>query len=312
MASIDDDKPTTSQIEKLNGGNYRSWATTMRAILREKKLFDIVDGIAPMPAAPVEGAPTADVIKYRADKDVWEHKAMKACTILLSSIKGNLITYVEDEDNPATIWRILKDRFRPTTDITLAQALKHLFAMRMAENGDMEAHVRDFTAAKRRVEEHSVQLTDIVYRTLFLLSLPTTYQMTVTALEGQSGMSLEAVQNRLLDDYRKRGSQAKSGLVMTAMQANAKGSHIRHKGGNTRSRPSDGKSRLLCTHCGKQGHVESTCWEKHPNLRPKKQQSSGDSQAHIAFHTAFNSHAVRKASVVGNGVDAAAKGHPDH
>ena len=113
MASIDDDKPTTSQIEKLNGGNYRSWATTMRAILREKKLFDIVDGIAPMPAAPVEGAPAADVTKYRADKDAWESKAMKACTILLSSIKGNLITYVEDEDNPATIWRILKDRFRP-------------------------------------------------------------------------------------------------------------------------------------------------------------------------------------------------------
>ena len=176
----------------------------------------------------------------------------------------------------------------------------------------MEAHVRDFTAAKRRVEEHSVQLTDIVYRTLFLLSLPTTYQMTVTALEGQSGMSLEAVQNRLLDDYRKRGSQAKSGVVMAAMQANAKGSHTRHKGGNIRSKPSDGKSRLLCTHCGKQGHVESTCWEKHPDLRPKKQQSGGDSQARIAFHTAFNSHAVRKASVVGNGVDAAAKGHPDH
>ena len=309
MASIDDDKPTTSQIEKLNGGNYRSWATTMRAILREKKLFDIVDGTAPMPAAPAEGAPAADVTKYRADKDAWEPKAMKACTILLSSIKGNLITYVEDEDNPATIWRILKDRFRPTTDITLAQALKHLFAMRMAENGDMEAHVRDFTAAKRRVEEHSVQLTDIIYRTLFLLSLPMTYQMTVTALEGQSGMSLEAVQNRLLDDYRKRGSQAKSGMVMAAMQANAKGSHTRHKGGNTRSRPSDGKSRLLCTHCGKQGHVESTCWERYPNLRPKKQQSS-DSHAHIAFHN--TSHVVRKASVVGNGVDAAAKGRPDH
>src|SRR5271154_6901785 len=108
MASIDDDKPTTSQIEKLNGGNYRSWATTMRAILREKKLFDIVDSTAPMPAAPAEGAPAADVTKYRADKDAWEPKAMKACTILLSSIKGNLITYVEDEDNPATIWRILK------------------------------------------------------------------------------------------------------------------------------------------------------------------------------------------------------------
>src|SRR2546423_15711727 len=105
------------------------------------------------------------------------------------------------------------------TDITLAQALKHLFAMCMAENGDIEAHVRDFTAAKRRVEEHSVQLTDIVYRTLFLLSTPTAYQMTVTAHEGQSAVTLEAAQNCLLDDYRKRGSQAKNGTVMSVMKA---------------------------------------------------------------------------------------------
>ena len=151
----------------------------------------------------------------------------------------------------------------------------------MADNGDMEAHVRDFTAAKRRVEEHSVQLTDIVYRTLFLLSMPTTYQMMVTALEGQSDISLEAAQNRLLDDYRKRGAQAKNGTLMTAMHTNAKGKG--RKGGNSSSK-SDNKSRLHCTHCGKQGHVESTCWEKHPELRPKKQQSGGDSM-HIPLLT---------------------------
>jgi transposase InsO family protein len=308
MASIDDDRPTTSQIEKLNGGNYRSWATTMRAILRERSLFDIVDGTIPMPEAPADGAPTADVTKYRTDMDAWESKAMKACTILLSAIKGNLITYVEEEDNPATIWRILKERFRPTTDITLAQALKHLFGMRMAENGDMEAHVRDFTAAKRRVEEHSVQLTDIVYRTLFLLSMPTAYQMTVTALEGQSNVSLEAAQNRLLDDYRKRSALAKNGLVMSALHTNAKGHKGRKGSGNSHGKPSDEKPRLLCTHCGKRGHVASTCWDLHPDLKPKKEQSI-DARAHIAFYT--DSHDDRKASVIGNGVDNG-KGHPDH
>ena len=129
MTSIDDDKPTTTQIEKLNGGNYRSWATTLRAILRERKLFDIVDGTIPMPAVPKEDAASADITKYQTDKEAWEGKAMKACTILLSAIKGNLITYVEDEDDPARIWKILKDRFRPTTDITLAQSLKLLFGM---------------------------------------------------------------------------------------------------------------------------------------------------------------------------------------
>lgn len=49
-----------------------------------------------------------------------------------------------------TIWQILKD-------ITLAQALKHLFAMPMAENSDMEAHVQDSTPNG----EPLVQLTDI-------------------------------------------------------------------------------------------------------------------------------------------------------
>jgi hypothetical protein len=228
MTSLDEDaKPTTSQIEKLNGNNYRPWATTMRASLHEKKLFNIVDGIIKMQAAFPEGLlDPAALEKYRADMDTWEPRAIKACTILLSSIKGHLIMYVEDEDNPATIWRILKDRFRSTTDITLAQALKHLFALRMAENGDMDAHIRDFTSAKRRIEEHSVQLTNIVYRTLFLLSMPAAYQMTVIALEGQSDITLEAAQNRILDDCRKRVNKTKNGMVTSAMYSNSNGKAV--------------------------------------------------------------------------------------
>ena len=45
------------------------------------------------------------------------------------------------------------------------------------------------------VEEHAVKLSNIVYRTIFLLSLLIAYQMTVTALKGQSGITLEATEN---------------------------------------------------------------------------------------------------------------------
>src|SRR5439155_16461441 len=117
-------------------------------------------------------------------------KAARACATLLPTISGRLMTYVEDEDDPARIWTILRDRFRPTTDVTLAQTLKHIVTLRMTDDGDMEAHIRDFTASKRRVEEHSVALTDIVYRTFFLISMPTMYQMTVTAIESQSSVPL--------------------------------------------------------------------------------------------------------------------------
>jgi len=63
---------------------------------------------------------------------------------------------------------------------------------------------KHFTAGKRRVEEHGVVLTDIIYRTFFMLSMPTTYQMTVAAIESQVGVTLEAAQNRLLEEWRNR------------------------------------------------------------------------------------------------------------
>jgi len=220
MATIDDERPSTTQIEKLTEKNYRSWATTVRAILREKKLFDVVEGKVKAPAQLADDASDEDHVTYDTALEAYEKKAFPACRILLSTISSRLITYVEDEDDPAKIWTTLKDRFRPTPDITMAQALKSIIGMRMAEDDDMEAHIRNFTAAKRRLEEHGVNLEDIVYRTIFLLSMPTGYQMTVTALEGQTDMKLEAIQNRLLDEYRKRKNSPQNGLVMSALLTN--------------------------------------------------------------------------------------------
>jgi hypothetical protein len=51
-----------------------------------------------------------------------------------------------------------------------------------------------------------------------------------------------------------------------------------------------------------------------PELKAKKQQSADESHAHIAFHTAtgpYGPHVVRKATIVGNGVDDG-KGDPRH
>ena len=304
MAPIDDERSTTSlsQIEKLNEKNYRSWATTVRAILREKKLFDVVEGKYKAPAKLEDDTSTDEHTAYDAALEAYEKKSFPACRILLSTISSRLITYVEDEDDPARIWTTLKDRFRPTTDITMAQALKGIIGMRMAENDDMEAHIRDFTAGKRRLEEHGVSLEDIVYRTIFLLSMPAGYQMTVTALEGQTDMKLEAIQNRLLDEYRKRKSSPTGGSVMSALLTDKSGRKGRAGGrnsGTSRQSPVAGpNSSLHCTHCRKAGHVESTCWTLHPELRRSGRPSIKDS-ANVAFHT--SSDVIRSTSIKADG-----------
>ena len=78
------------------------------------------------------------------------------------------MTYVENEDDPARIWTILHDRFCATNDVTLCQAVTYIVTLCMADDGEIEAHIRDFTAGKRRGEGHSVSLTDIIYCTFFI------------------------------------------------------------------------------------------------------------------------------------------------
>jgi hypothetical protein len=294
------EKPFSTQIERLNEKNYRPWSTQVRAVLRHQKVLDVtvVDSESAKPTAPDATADEAARTDYKAKLEAWETKVAKANAILLPTISGRLMTYVEDEDDPARIWTILRDRFRPTTDVTLAQSLKHIVTLRMADDGDMEAHIRDFTACKRRVEEHGVDLKDIVYRTFFLISMPTTYQMTVTAIESQDGVTLEVAQNRFLEEWRKRKSQPKGGLLMTAMHA--KSTHnSRRKPGNPASKS---KSTLLCTHCQKRGHVESTCWTKHPHLKDSPKPAATE-EARVAFYTT-----ARKAHIGGNGEN----GNPQH
>ena len=160
MSTEDNDKPVSSQIERLNEKNYRSWFTQVRAVLRHQKVLDVVDGTSPKPILTSAGAQlTKDETEtYRKLIDAWETKAARACATLLPTISGRLMTYVEDEDDPARIWTILRDRFRPTSDVTLAQALKHIVTLHMADDGDMETHIRDFTAGKRRIKSTEFRL----------------------------------------------------------------------------------------------------------------------------------------------------------
>ena len=149
MATIDDERPSTTQIEKLTEKNYRSWATTIQTILREKKLFDVVEAKIKALAKLREDASADEHTAYDTELEAYEKKAFPGCRILLSMISSRLITYVEDEDDLAKIWTTLKDRFCPTTDITMAQALKSIIGMRIAEDDNMEDYIRNFTAGKR-------------------------------------------------------------------------------------------------------------------------------------------------------------------
>jgi len=173
--SIDDsEKPFSTQIKHLNEKNYYSWSTQVHAILCYQRVLNITENEA-KPRELEATASEQDKGQYKTEFEAWEATVAKANAILLSIISEQLMMFVENEDDPVRIWSILRNRFHPTSNVTLAQALKYIVTLRIGDDGDIEAHIRDFTAGKRRVEEYNVVLTDIIYCTFFILSMLTTY-----------------------------------------------------------------------------------------------------------------------------------------
>jgi hypothetical protein len=111
--SEDIDKPTSSQIDRLNEKNYRSWSTQVRAVLRHQRVLDVVDGTTTKPIltpAVVQQLTKDETEAHKKLIDIWETKAARVCATLLPTISGRLMKYVEVEDDPARIWTILPTR----------------------------------------------------------------------------------------------------------------------------------------------------------------------------------------------------------
>jgi hypothetical protein len=96
MATIDEDRISTWQIEKLTEKNYRSWATTVRATLHEKRVFDVVEGLT---TAPVKLADTAS-----ADERTAYNTELEALSTMPSGYSVEVLGFKLVESPSRYLW----------------------------------------------------------------------------------------------------------------------------------------------------------------------------------------------------------------
>jgi hypothetical protein len=279
----------TSHIEKLTETNYRAWCMQIRAVLREQRLFAIVEGSEGPPIDDAEVPPQAQSSgaspAYVTKLEAFELRQMKAVRIILHSISSRLLTYVENVDDPAKAWRILKDKYAPSTNVTKIQSLREYQRIKMAEGEDMEVHIRNYILAKRKIEEHGFNWDDLVHKAILTGSVPDSYRLTATFIETNDEIDSDTAINRLMEEARRRkvdGDEA----VMAALYS--KGSPNPGKAGKRGKKTGNSGKILRCAHCPEKGnHVESDCWKLHPEKRPKKKGKKANStpgeSAKIAF-----------------------------
>ena len=107
---MEDTTQKSYSIEKLNEKNYRSWSQVIESHLDDQDLWELVNGTEPKPA-PIPVSEGSEEMVNAVELEAWAKKAKKARKLIISTISASVMTYVEGEKNPATMWTILDDRY---------------------------------------------------------------------------------------------------------------------------------------------------------------------------------------------------------
>ena len=285
---------STYNIDKLTESNYRSWAQQLEWILDERNLWEIVNGSEKHPQRPTEAgastsqnttetttettaAATAAAAEYEQKLEDFIQRSKKARSTIGASISASIMVYIEGMRDPAEMWQTLEEKYNPRTQTTLFQTIRQFMNVKMGEGDNMEKHLQTVQSLKRKYEGQGEAISDNVYVAILLNSVSEEYKIAVTILESQEQLTPASIINRLMEEYRKNssgsgGSLSKMVMAMLTKQSGKKQSKSK-SGPKGKSSSEDMSSPEQCDHCQRQGHNESKCWVKHPELRPTK--SSG-------------------------------------
>jgi len=273
------EEPKSYSIEKLNESNYRSWSQIIESHLDDQDLWDVVTGketkpVQPPPSTTIEVQPSSSQTQqfstattsgdHEAQLELWSKKVKRARKIIISTISPSIMVYVEGRKDPAEMWKILEERYKPKTRVTLRQLQRQFNTIKLSDDdGDMEKHLQKVEGLKRQIEEQGEEISESSYISVLLNCAPSRYDIQISILEAQDEITPVIIINRLLEEYRKY-LVTKQDKTRTALLTNG------GKGKKGSSHKSNGKFEGKCNHCNKRGHKEDQCWIKHPDLKPER------------------------------------------
>ena len=113
-------------FEKLNDGNYATWAFDVKYQFLKEKLWGLVSGteVAPAPPVPAVGESEGDGTRVSSDTTAqatyqivlseWNDKVNAAYLIFVTTILGRLQAPIRQATSPADAWNRLRDLYAPT------------------------------------------------------------------------------------------------------------------------------------------------------------------------------------------------------
>lgn len=278
------DSFSSYKIPKLKGSsNYDIWNIRISQILTEKGL-DIVTNLADL---------GNDLELIQQNK--------KAVAIVKLSLEDGPLLQTQYITSAYILGQTLKNLYMSrgfSSDYILS---KELINNTLSNNkNNLEFYVNNFRRILNQLKSKDIVLPDKFIVALLLNNLSKDYDNIVAIitqnirLEQQSNITIDDIINQLLDENRRLKSNYKSNnnttyvnyrsynknndsdveMAMPTKAKKTKKSKANSINNTTNSSYNNTKNNKTCNYCKLKGHLESTCYKKYPEKRPKQVSST--------------------------------------
>lgn len=178
---------------------------------------------------------------------VWQADDRKAKATLILLLDDSQLSLVKDCVLARDAYNALKSYHQKTTRSVRVSLLKRVCSTNLAENDDIEKHLRVFDDLFDRLEAAGMKLDKDIKVCMLLRSLPPSYDGLVTALDSRSDddISLDVVKSRLVDEFNRH--LERKGVPVNVEKA---------------MRSAEGRSSnetRTCHYCKNVGHLKRNC-----------------------------------------------------
>ena len=263
-------------FEKLNDGNYATWAFDVKYQFLKEKLWGLVSGTEspPVRRVPVSTAvetadSTADAAaalqadeEYATALSVWEDKVNAAYLIFVTTIVGRLQAPVRQATDPADAWNRLRDLYAPTGLQRRFALSRQLYSLHKEPTVSMQQHeitydaiIEDLARAGKILDPEDLAIT-------YLNTLPDTYSSLIQSMEPVlATLTSQSIKAKVREEEQrlKNVANGNDGQAPNPNNVAANTAKSQKKKKPKMEQTSDSVSRVnkkkdKCFHCGKLGH----------------------------------------------------------
>ena len=254
------------KVPKLIGSpNWDLWSIRMESILIEKG-YDEVLTTSISTIDPTSG-------EYNRLKAL----SQKATAYIKLALADGPLLQTRHITDPCKLWNTLQGLYEPKGFSSEFLIVKELINTTLVSSkGNLELYLQNIKRLVNSLEARNIKLPNSFIVALLLNNLSSDYKYIVTIItqfiRESSNVDIDAIFSQLIDESRRlksiKGDKAVGTPYKEDRDIEMSLSTINKKGYKNNTR-----DKRKCSYCSRVGHLEETCFKKHPHLAPSKKVS---------------------------------------